>query len=90
MKCWEIGNCFAVQMVYESFATDDVKWCLLIAVGETALRVLERNGSVGVNTAFTHIDQWNDPLASGHPYLTTGNLQSAETTKPMALFVKRK
>ena len=88
MRCWETENCFAVQMIYQSFTEDDVEWCMLVAVGETALKVVERDGSVEVNTTFTHIDQWNDPTASGHSYLTTSNLQAAETTKPIALFVK--
>ena len=90
MRCWETSTCFAAQVVYEGSGTNDVEWCVLVAVGESALRVLERSGSVGVNTTFTHLDQWTDPIASGHSYLTTANLQAAETTKPMAVFVKSK
>ena len=91
MKCWERGNCFAVQTIYEGYATNNVKWCMLLAIGETSTQVIERPYDVSVNAnTFKQIFLWNDPTATGHPYLTANSLRAAGNTIPMAIFVKRK
>ncbi len=48
----------------------------------------DRTESVGINTTFAHLAKWNDPVANGHPYLTTAILQSAAMDKSIAIFVK--
>ncbi len=47
-----------------------------------------RGQGTGVNTTFSHIGNWNEPSATGHPYLTPSKLHEADTSRPITLWVK--
>ncbi len=87
LKCWERGNCFTVQVIYEAFDSNNVKWCMLLAVGENSTRVIDRPYAVREpNNTFRKIYDKN----LGHPYLAANSIMAAANIKPMAVFVKRK
>ncbi len=95
VKCLEMNECHAVQILYGEYAGNlgnkgnDIDWCMLLQLPtkDNNMCIIQTNGSVAYTPAsvFQYMENW-DPL----PAEVANDLQNDYLQKTIAIFIKGK